>query len=232
VTAALSASPLAAQQAPALNTLRDKASYSFGMTMGDTLRKQGVEIDVNLMIQGLRDATAGKAQLTEEQAIEAMQAFEKEMIAKESAKSQRFLEENKRRPGVQITKSGLQYKVVKEGKGPRPKANDVVRVNYKASFVNGDEFEANGEKPFTTPVNAVIGGWQEALQLMPVGSKWLLFVPPDLAYGAQGSPPAIGPNTALVFELELVEIAKPPAAQPNNGTSRQTPPPGKQKQVR
>ena len=222
----LAASPLMAQQAgrKPLTTLRDKASYSFGMTMGDTLRKQGVEIDVDLMIQGIRDAAAGKSMLSQEDAMAAMQAFEKEMIAKEAAKSQRFLADNQRRPGVKTTKSGLQYKVIQQGQGPRPKANDVVRVNYKAAFINGTEFERSGEKPFTTPVDAVITGWQEALQMMPVGSKYLLFVPPELAYGAEGSPPAIGPNTALVFELELLEIAKPPAGASRQPVQRQQQP--------
>jgi FKBP-type peptidyl-prolyl cis-trans isomerase FklB len=221
VALALAAAPLAAQQAqrqaPALSTLREKASYSFGMSMGGTLKKQGIDIDIPLLVQGIRDATAGKTLLTEDQAFEAMQAFEKEMISKQAEQSLQFMATNKRRPGVQTTQNGLQYKVLKPGKGLRPKANDVVRVNYKASFINGEEFENNGEKPFTTPVNQVIPGWQEALQLMEVGSKWQLFIPPDLAYGEQGSAPAIGPNTALVFELELLEIVKPAAGAAKKG---------------
>lgn len=213
VALVFAASPVAAQQQPAgkapFRTLREQASYSFGMSMGDALRKQGVDIDIALLVQGLKDATAGKALLTEEQAFKAMQAFEQAMIAEQAKKSQQFMAANKGRPGVQTTKSGLQFKVLKSGKGPRPKAKDVVRVNYRASFVNGEEFESNGDKPFTTPVDQVIPGWQEALQLMGVGSRWQLFIPPELAYGEQGSPPAIGPNTALVFDIELVEIAQP-----------------------
>ncbi|MEX0978822.1 MAG: FKBP-type peptidyl-prolyl cis-trans isomerase [Pirellulales bacterium] len=203
-----------------LKTLREKASYSFGMSMGHTLKKQGIDIDVALLVQGIRDATSGKTLLTEEQALEAMQAFEKEMVARQAEDSKRFMSDNKRRPGIKATASGLQYKVLKAGTGPRPKATDVVRVNYRASFTNGVEFEKNSEVPFTTPVNQVIPGWQEALQLMEVGSKWQVFIPPDLAYGEQGSPPAIGPNTALVFELELLEIAKPAS-----GANRKTAPP-------
>lgn len=204
-----------------LKTLRQKASYSFGMTMGTTLRKQGVEIDIPLLVQGIRDATAGKTRLTEEEAVQAMQQFEKAMVAKQAADAKRFLDANKSRPGVKTTASGLQYKVIKAGKGPRPKANDVVNVNYRASFINGEQFETNGEKPFTTPVNRVIPGWQEALQMMPVGTVLQLFIPPELAYGEQGAPPAIGPNTALVFELELLNIAKP---QPGQGGAAKAPP--------
>lgn len=198
-----------------LKSVREKASYSFGMTMGSNLKKQGDDIDFNLMIQGLRDATSGgKLLLTEEQALEAMQAFEKDVVAKRGEESKKFLVDNKKRQGVKTTNSGLQYKILKAGKGVRPKIDDVVTVNYHASLVNGVEFESNGDKPFVTPVNQVIPGWEEALQLMDVGSKWQLFIPPELAYGEQGSPPAIGPNATLVFELELLQInkPKPPAA--------------------
>src|SRR5690606_9507983 len=142
----------------------------------------------------------------QDEAMQAMQQFEAQMVAQQTAKSKQFLADNQRRPGVQTTKRGLQYRVAREGRGARPKATDVVRVNYKASYINGQEFENNGTSPFTTPVNGVIPGWQEALQMMPVGSKWQIVVPPELGYGAQGSPPAIPPNTALVFELELLEI--------------------------
>ncbi len=193
-----------------LKTLREKASYSFGMTMGNGLKKQSVDIDIDLLVQGLRDATSGgKLALTEEQAFQAMEAFEKDVTAKRGEDSKRFLVDNKKRPGVKVTPSGLQYKILKVGKGPKPKDDDVVTVNYRASFINGTEFEASAGKPFTTPVNQVIPGWQEALKLMEVGSKWQLYIPPDLAYGEQGSAPAIGPNTTLIFELELLEIGKP-----------------------
>jgi FKBP-type peptidyl-prolyl cis-trans isomerase len=222
VVVAVVAPQAKAQQAGGLRDLRQKASYSFGMSMGSTLKKQGVDIDVNLLMQGIKDATAGKTLLTEEEAMQVMQQFEQQMIAQQATKSKQFLTDNQKRPGIQITKDGLQYKVLTTGKGPKPKAEDMVRVNYKAMFIDGTEFENNGEKPFTTPVNQVIPGWKEALQLMPVGSKWLLFIPPELAYGAEGSPPAIAPNTTLVFELELLEIAKPGAA---TGAVRKTAPP-------
>lgn len=234
VAVALLASPLVAQDRPAaaprkgeLRTLREKASYSFGMAMGGTLKKQGADIDIVLLIQGIKDATSGgKLMLSEEEAYEAMQSFEKEVIARQAEESKRYLADNKKRPGVKSTASGLQYKIIKAGKGARPKADDVVSVNYRASFTNGSEFETNGEKPFTTPVDQVIPGWQEALQLMEVGSKWQLVIPPDLAYGEQGSPPAIAPNTTLIFELELLGINKPAAgAGGASGAARKTAPP-------
>ncbi len=161
--------------------------------------------------------------LTEEQAFEAMQTFEKEMVVKQAEESKRFLADNKKRAGVKSTESGLQYKIIKAGKGTKPKAGDNVSVNYRASFINGSQFETNGEKPFATPVDQVIPGWQEALQLMEVGSKWQLFIPPDLAYGEQGSPPAIGPNTTLIFELELLGVNKPAAAGAAAGAKKTSP---------
>jgi FKBP-type peptidyl-prolyl cis-trans isomerase len=195
-----------------LKTVREKASYSFGMMIGSNLKKQGVDVDVNLFIQGLREATAGgKLLLTEQQAGEAIQAFEKEVAAKKAKESTDFLVQNKKRPGVRTTESGLQYKIVKPGKGPKPKATDAVNVIYRGMFINGDEFDSSAGKPFTIGVDQVIDGWKEALQLMEVGSKWMLYVPAELAYGAQGQPP-IGPNTTLVFELELVDITKAPPA--------------------
>ncbi len=206
--------PGATQTAPSgqLKTVRDQASYSFGMMIGSNLKKQGVDVDYNLFIQGLRDAASGgKLLLTQQQAGAAIAAFEKEMAAKKAAESVQFLADNQKRPGVQTTASGLQYKVLKAGNGPRPQKGDAVTVVYRGMFINGDEFDSSGGKPFTIGVQDVIPGWQEALQLMPTGSKWMIFVPAELAYGEFGQPP-IGPNTALVFDLELVEIAKAPPA--------------------
>jgi len=194
-----------------LKSVRDKASYSIGMMFGTNFKKQGVDVDIELLIQGLRDASAGKTQLTEEQAGEAVQAFEKDIVAKQSQESKDFLTNNKKKPGVKTTPSGLQYKVIKAGKGPKPKGTDAVTVTYRGTFINGNEFDSSGGKPFTIPVGQVIEGWKEALQLMDVGSKWQLFIPSELAYGEQGQPP-IGPNTTLVFELELLQIAKAPPA--------------------
>lgn len=200
-----------------LKSVRDKASYSFGMMIGSNLKKQGVDVDVNLLVQGIREASAGgKLQLTEEEAGEAIQAFEKEVAEKKSQESKDFLIANKKKPGIKTTASGLQYKILKPGKGAKPKPTDAVNVIYRGTFVNGTEFDSSGGKPFTIGVNEVIPGWQEALQLMETGSKWQLFIPAELAYGETGQPP-IGPNTALVFEIELQDIAKPPAAGAQKG---------------
>ena len=217
VCLALVAAEVRAQErvAPAgnLKSTRDKASYSFGMMIGTNLKRQGVDVDIDLLVQGLKEASAGgKLQLTEQQAGEAIQAFEKEMSAKKAQESKDFLVANKKKPGVKTTASGLQYKVIKPGKGgAKPTANDSVTVTYRGTFINGDEFDSSAGKPFTIGVGQVIAGWQEALQLMDIGSKWQLFVPSELAYGEQGQPP-IGPNTTLVFEIELMQIAKAPPA--------------------
>ncbi len=220
VAVALVAVPAFAQQqraaqAPAggsPNSVQQKASYSFGMMIGSNLKKQGVDVDINLFIQGLRDSTSGgKTLLTEQQADEAIAAFEKEMTAKKAAEGKQFLAHNKERQGVETTATGLQYQIIKPGTGAKPAKSDAVTVIYKGMFINGEEFDSSSGKPFTIGVGDVIPGWQEALQLMPVGSKWRLFIPSELAYGEFGQPP-IGPNATLVFDIELLEIAKAPAA--------------------
>ncbi len=193
-----------------LKSLREKASYSFGMTMGSRLKKQDVDVDIELLIQGLKDsAGSGKVLLTDEQAMEAMQAFEKAIAQKQSADNVQFLADNKKRTGVKTTDNGLQYKIVKAGSGPRPRVTDTVSVVYRGTFINGEEFDSSGGKPFKIAVANVIEGWKEALQMMSVGSKWQLFVPAELAYGDQGFPPAIGPNATLIFDIELLAIEKP-----------------------
>jgi FKBP-type peptidyl-prolyl cis-trans isomerase FklB len=216
VAVALLASQVQAQVAGGkrgeIKSLKDKASYSFGMTMGTRLKKQEVDIDIELLVQGLRDGVGGgKLLLTEEQAMEAMSAFEKAVTQKQTAENVQFLVDNKKRTGIKTTDNGLQYKVVKSGTGPRPRVTDTVSVVYRGTFINGEEFDSSGGKPFKIAVANVIEGWKEALQLMGVGSKWQLFVPAELAYGEQGFPPAIGPNATLIFDIELLAIEKPGA---------------------
>jgi FKBP-type peptidyl-prolyl cis-trans isomerase FklB len=215
------ASTAAKTQTPlALKTQKDKFSYALGMNLGANLHKQSVPVDPNIMARGLKDALAGgKTLLTEEEARAAMTAVQNEMREKQQAKMQQagsankqegetFLTGNKSKEGVVALPSGLQYKVLKEGNGPKPTATDSVVCNYRGTLINGTEFDSSTKHggPATFPVNGVIKGWTEALQLMPVGSKWQLFVPADLAYGDRGAGGDIGPGATLIFEVELVSI--------------------------
>jgi FKBP-type peptidyl-prolyl cis-trans isomerase len=204
----------------ALKTQKDKFSYALGMNLGANLHKQSVPVDPNLMARGLKDALAGgKTLLTEEEARAVITAVQNDMREKQQAKMQAaggankkegeaFLADNKSKEGVIALPSGLQYKVLKEGNGPKPTATDSVVCNYRGTLINGTEFDSSTKHggPATFPVNGVIKGWTEALQLMPVGSKWQLFVPSDLAYAERGAGGDIGPNATLIFEVELVSI--------------------------
>jgi FKBP-type peptidyl-prolyl cis-trans isomerase len=204
----------------ALKTQKDKFSYALGMNLGANLHKQSVPVDPNIMARGLKDALAGgKTLLTEEEARVAITTVQNDMREKQQAKMQAaggankkegeaFLADNKSKEGVIALPSGLQYKVLKEGNGPKPTATDSVICNYRGTLINGTEFDSSTKHggPATFPVNGVIKGWTEALQLMPVGSKWQLFVPSDLAYAERGAGGDIGPNATLIFEVELVSI--------------------------
>src|SRR6266511_559383 len=225
--------PLFAQEkSPPLKDQKDKVSYSIGLNIGSNLARQNVEINPDSLIAGVRDGIAGKPQLTQDQVKEVMTALEKDMQAKQKAAGEKsaaegtkFLEENKKKEGVKATASGLQYKVLKEGTGAQPKATDMVTVNYRGTLVNGKEFDSSYKRgqPVTFPLNGVIKGWTEALQLMPVGSKWQLFIPPNLAYAERGAGGDIGPNATLIFEVELMDAkpAPPPAAAPPPGAAPQ-----------
>ena len=208
--------PVLAQEAPPLKDTKDKVSYSFGLNIGFNFRKQNVELNPDAFMAGLRDALAGRnPALTEEQVREAMAAFEKDMQSKQQqaaekngAASEKFLADNKNKPGVKTTASGLQYKVVKEGSGESPKATDTVTVNYRGTLIDGTEFDSSYKRgqPATFPVSGVIKGWTEALQLMKPGAKYQLFIPANLAYGERGAGGDIGPNSALIFEVELLKV--------------------------
>lgn len=215
-------SPLFAQdKAPAagatqLKDQKDKVSYSIGLDIGFNFQKQNVAVNPDAMAAGVRDAMAGKPQLTEQQVKEVMSAFEKEMQDKQTAKGkeaaasgEKFLTENKAKPGVKTTASGLQYKVLKEGSGPTPKETDTVKVNYRGTLIDGTEFDSSYKRgePASFPVNRVIKGWTEALQLMKVGSKYQIFIPASLGYGERGAGAQIPPNSTLIFEVELLDIA-------------------------
>lgn len=213
-TAAKTAAPLA------LKTSKDKFSYALGMKMGGNLRKQSVPVDPNILARGLKDSLAGtKTLLTDEEAQAAIGEVQNDLRKKQQEKMQvegaankkegdSFLAANKGKEGVVTLPSGLQYKILKEGAGPKPTAADSVVCNYRGTLINGTEFDSSYKsgQPVTFSVSGVIKGWTEALQLMPVGSKWQLFVPSELAYGERGPAPEIGSNATLIFEVELLSI--------------------------
>jgi FKBP-type peptidyl-prolyl cis-trans isomerase FklB len=209
-----------AQDSAILKTERDKVSYSIGLDIGRMFKMQGVDVDLELVTRGLKDAyTGSQSLLTDEEMQEVLTNFKKEFIAKqqELAKQQGeknkregeiFLETNKKKEGVQMLPSGLQYKVLKAGAGKKPTTTDTVTVHYRGTLIDGKEFDSSYQrgKPVTFPVNGVIPGWTEALPLMEEGAKWELFIPSNLAYGERGAGREIGPNATLIFEVELISI--------------------------
>ncbi len=214
----------------ALPTQKDKLSYAIGMNIGKGLHRDSIDVDPNLILRGLKDGIAGdKTLLTDEEAQATITQLQNQMRQKmeeqrkmaegtNKKEGDAYLAANKSKEGVVTLPSGLQYKILKQGTGPKPTATDTVVCNYRGTLINGTEFDSSYKRgePTTFPVNGVIKGWTEALQLMPVGSKWQLVVPPDLAYGARGAGEAIGPDQTLIFEVELMSI-KPkdqPAASP------------------
>jgi FKBP-type peptidyl-prolyl cis-trans isomerase len=204
--------------APQFKDKREKVSYIAGMNVGNMLKNQDVDLDMNLVMRGIQDAMNGvKPTMTPEEIQQTLQAFEAERAQKMQSVAQKnmeegqaFLENNKKNPDVVTLPSGLQYKVLKRGDGPSPTATDKVTVRYKGTYTNGKVFDstAEGGEPVSFQVNGVIPGWQEALPLMKVGGKWELYVPSNLAYGPQGFAP-IGPNATLIFEIELLAINPP-----------------------
>jgi FKBP-type peptidyl-prolyl cis-trans isomerase FklB len=209
-----------------LKTDKDKESYAIGLNIGKSIHRDGVEVDPNILSRGIKDALSdGKPALTDDEAKAVMtslqtrlrkQQAEKAQVAAEAAKKvgeadkvagDAFLAENKTKDGVVTLPSGLQYKILTEGTGPKPTATDTVVCNYKGTLLDNTEFDSSYKRnqPLTIPVGGVIKGWTEALQLMPVGSKWQLFIPSDLAYGPTAKGP-IPPNSTLIFEVELLSI--------------------------
>jgi FKBP-type peptidyl-prolyl cis-trans isomerase FklB len=209
----------------ALTTQKQKASYALGMKIGGDLKRQGVgaSVDPALTARGLKDALAGsKLLLTDDELKAALTQLQTEVRGAQEAKAheagaanrkegETFLAENKSKEGVVTLPSGLQYKILTAGTGPKPTATDTVTCNYRGTLINGKEFDSSykGGKPLSFPVSGVIKGWTEALQLMPVGSKWQLFIPSDLAYGDRGAGADIGPGATLIFEVELISIGEP-----------------------
>src|SRR2546423_10438955 len=206
-----------------LKDQKDKVSYSIGLQIGFNLSRQKVDINPDILAVGIKDALARKPQLNPDQIKEVMTNFEKDMEQKQKEAGEKnktegakFLEENKKKEGVKTAASGLQYKVLKEGNGAQPKATDTVTVNYRGTLINGTEFDSSYKRgqPATFPVNGVIKGWTEALQLMKVGSKYQLFIPSNLAYGERSVGPDIGANSTLLFEVELLDAKAAPAPAP------------------
>jgi FKBP-type peptidyl-prolyl cis-trans isomerase len=205
-----------------LKTDKEKQSYAMGMNLGMGLHRQGLTLDTALVARGMKDAMAGgKTALTDDEARAAVQQLQTEVRQKMQAKAaaegdanhkegDAFLAANKTKDGVVTTPDGLQYKIITAGTGPKPTASDQVTVNYRGTLINGKEFDSSYKRgqPATFPVGGVIKGWTEALQLMPVGSKWQLVIPPDLAYGDRPPPGDIGPGSTLVFEVELISIGE------------------------
>lgn len=223
-----------AQETKAPTDKKEKVSYSMGYNIGNAWKRQGIEAgDVNLemLMSGLSDVLSGKESTVGDQENRELltgfqnelrtrrEAQRKELGEKNKAEGEAFLAENKSKPDVQTLPNGLQYKVLTEGTGPKPTTNDSVTVHYRGTLIDGTEFDSSFKRgqPATFKVTGVIPGWTQALQLMPVGSKWQLFIPADLAYRERGSGQAIGPNATLIFEVELLSIQpqEPAKAMPS-----------------
>jgi FKBP-type peptidyl-prolyl cis-trans isomerase len=206
-----------------LDSQQKKVSYAIGLDIGQNFKSRAMEIDLDILSQGMRDGLkAQKPLLSPEEIQKVMGQFQQDMMKIEQekrtavgqvnkVKEEAFLKENAGKPGIRSTASGLQYKVITEGKGPRPLESDTVKVHYRGTLVDGTEFDSSYKRnePAVFPLKGVIKGWTEALQLMKVGSKYQFFIPSSLAYGENGAGQVIAPNSTLIFEVELLGIEKP-----------------------
>ena len=203
-----------------LKNLNDSASYAIGADIARTFKRQEIEINKDALLQGFSEYYDGNGKIDESTVNQILTRFQQKMREKQQEqankeaeankkKGEEFLEKNKKEKGVKVTPSGLQYIVLKMGKGPKPKLTDKVKVHYKGTLIDGTVFDSSYDRgePAVFPVNGVIKGWQEAIPMMPVGSKWILYIPSDLAYGER-APKQIGPNQVLIFEVELLGIEK------------------------
>lgn len=226
------------KNASTLTTKKARISYAIGMNIAATLRNQKFEMDPEIVSQGLRDSLSGrKTKMTEPEADALLTALQDEIKAQRKAiqeadaaeanqansesnkkEGEAFLAANKTKDGVVTLPSGLQYKILKQGDGPKPTVADTITCNYRGTLINGTEFDSSYKRgqPLTFPLKGVIRGWTEALQLMPVGSQWQLFIPSDLAYGPRGAGALIGPNATLIFEIELISIQNKETPQDKN----------------
>jgi FKBP-type peptidyl-prolyl cis-trans isomerase len=225
--------PLRAADENPFKSPKEKASYALGMNIGKQLRQMDAEVDTEVYMKALKEAlSGGKLLLTDEQVRETLMAWQTELRTKSLEKNKKdgeaFLAQNKKKDGILTTASGLQYKIETKGTGKTPTSNDTVVCHYRGTLINGDEFDSSYKRsePMSFPVTGVIKGWTEALLLMPVGSKWKLFIPSELAYGERPRP-NIPANSTLLFDIELISIKDPneAAAAPKAGQPQiQVPP--------
>jgi len=220
VVVGLMATQVNCARAPLIKTQKEKVSYSIGVSVAKSFKPQGIEVDAETLVKGLRDELSGvKLLMTEDEIRATMSKFQAELSQKQtqgtktaSATNKKegadFLAKNKTNQGVVTLSSGLQYKILKAGNGKKPIGSDMVECHYRGTLINGTEFDSSYRRGQAASflVAGVISGWTEALKLMPVGSKWQLFIPPQLAYGAQGAGRDIGPDATLIFEVELLAI--------------------------
>jgi len=205
------------------NSERQRASYALGMMIGHNWQQSGVDVDFDVFAQGFKDAQSGGTMLMTPQEMqetlkeyqktiaERQQKLREQIAAENKMKGEEFLAANQKKEDVKVLKDGLQYKVINQGKGPRPGSNDVVMVNYRGTLLDGTEFDSTAPRgqPSEFPLNQIIPGWREALQLMKAGSVWELYIPSDLAYGAVGHAPQIPANATLIFTVQLISSAPP-----------------------
>jgi FKBP-type peptidyl-prolyl cis-trans isomerase FklB len=208
-------------QAQDVNTDKGKLSYAIGWDFGQDIKRRGSEFDVESVVAAIRDTVGGRdPQVSAEEMVALLQSFQQKvrqeqveafqaLAAENQAKSEAFLEENRAKTGIVVMPSGVQYRIIEEGDGPRPNMESTVKVHYRGSKMDGREFDSSFARgvPEEFVVNSVLQGWQEVLPLMKQGSTWQIFVPPELAFGQRGNPP-VGPNEALMFDLRLVEIVQ------------------------
>lgn len=210
--------PTAKEQAIKFDNFDQKISYCIGLSVGQSLKRDGLKIDTEFLAKGINDILKGnQLPLSEEEIAAAFEELQKNMAAQQAkagdanlAAGKSFLEANGKKEGIKTTASGLQYEVLQEGKGNTPTAADTVKTHYRGTLVDGTEFDSSYRRgePATFPVSGVIRGWTEALQLMKEGSKYRLYIPSDLAYGPRGAGDKIGPNAVLIFDIELLSIVK------------------------
>ncbi|MCE9589956.1 MAG: FKBP-type peptidyl-prolyl cis-trans isomerase [Planctomycetes bacterium] len=206
--------------APPLNSMKERLSYTMGCIMALQARQQQIDLEPEIVARGLKDQLGGKPRLTQDEMQQVMTQLMQELQARQAkamgadvatknkTEGEAFLAKNKTAEGVKTTASGIQYKVIKEGAGKAPAATDTVTVNYRGTLINGEEFDASAKHggPATFVLNLVIPGWTEGVQLMKEGAQYEFYLPSNLAYGAEGRPPAIGPNAVLIFQIELIKV--------------------------